>query len=56
MWTLCVQTLYKTGKAFNQRSLEKMAENCETVRAEVEAFKKFVPLVQASASEVALRC
>ncbi|EFJ44217.1 dynein heavy chain 2, partial [Volvox carteri f. nagariensis] len=41
------KVLYKTGKVYAQRGMDKYAENCETVRAEVEAFKKFVPLVQA---------
>lgn len=41
------KTLYKTAKVFQNRELPKNAENCEVVRAEVEAFKKFVPLVQA---------
>jgi hypothetical protein len=45
------QVLYKTAKVFNQRGqgFEKCAENCEAVRQEVEAFKKFVPLVQVGA-------
>ncbi len=42
------QVLYKVGKVMAQRGLEKMAENCESVRQEVEAFKVFVPLVQVS--------
>lgn len=41
------KTLYKTAKVFTNRDLPKNAENCEAVRQEVEAFKKFVPLVQA---------
>ncbi|GLI62391.1 hypothetical protein VaNZ11_005010 [Volvox africanus] len=41
------KVLYKTGKVFGQRGMEKYADNCEVVRAEVEGFKKFVPLVQA---------
>lgn len=40
------QVLYKTGKAFATRGLDKCAENCELLRGEVEEFKKFVPLVQ----------
>ena len=40
------QVLYKTGKAFVTRGLDKCAENCELLRGEVEQFKKFVPLVQ----------
>lgn len=40
--------LYKTAKVFGQRGqgYERCAENCEAMRHEVEAFKKFVPLVQ----------
>ena len=41
------KVLYKTSKVFANRGLEQCAENCEVMRAEVEAFKKFVPLVQA---------
>eukprot|EP00798_Chlamydomonas_sp_ICE-L_P022533 gene22533-29660_t len=41
------KTLWKCGKAFNLRALDKIAENCETTRSEVEGFKKFVPLIQA---------
>ena len=40
------QVLYKTGKVFSGRGLDKCADNCELIRAEVDAFKKFVPLVQ----------
>ena len=40
------KTLYKTAKVFGQRGQEKCAENCEVVRAEVEDFKQYVPLVQ----------
>jgi dynein heavy chain len=40
--------LYKTGKIFAQRGLDKCAENCENIRREVESFKVFVPLVQVS--------
>lgn len=40
------KVLYKQGKTFAMRALDKCAENCETVRTEVEEFKKFVPLVQ----------
>ncbi len=42
------QVLYKMSKVLGQRGLEKCAENCDVVRAEVEAFKTFVPLVQVS--------
>ena len=45
------QVLYKTGKAFATRGLDKCAENCELLRGEVEEFKKFVPLVQVRGSE-----
>ncbi|GLC56009.1 hypothetical protein PLESTB_001054700 [Pleodorina starrii] len=45
--TNAYKVLYKTGKVFGQRGMEKYADNCEAVRAEVEGFKKFVPLVQA---------
>ncbi|KXZ54227.1 hypothetical protein GPECTOR_5g319 [Gonium pectorale] len=46
--TNAYKVLYKTGKVFQQRGgHEKCAENCDIIRAEVEAFKKFVPLVQA---------
>ncbi|GAX80571.1 hypothetical protein CEUSTIGMA_g8008.t1 [Chlamydomonas eustigma] len=41
------KTLYKAAKVFASRGMDKIAENCESIRTEVEAFKTFVPLVQA---------
>ncbi|KAG1679690.1 hypothetical protein FOA52_006209 [Chlamydomonas sp. UWO 241] len=41
------KVLYKQGKVFSTRGLDKCSENCEAIRTEVEDFKKFVPLVQA---------
>jgi hypothetical protein len=40
------QVMYKAGKLFTSRQMEACAANCESIRAEVDAFKKFVPLVQ----------
>lgn len=48
--TNAYKVLFKTAKVFGQRGgLDKCAENCELIREEVEAFKKFVPLVQVRA-------
>lgn len=46
--TNAYKTLYKTSKVFAQRNLSKYSENADTVRQEVEDFKKFIPLVQVS--------
>ncbi len=43
-----LQVLFKTGKVLAQRGATALAANCDAVRAEVEAFRKFVPLVQVS--------
>jgi dynein heavy chain, axonemal len=40
------KVMYKIGKVFGTHGLDKIADNCETVRHQVESFKKFVPLVQ----------
>jgi dynein heavy chain, axonemal len=41
------QVMYKASKAFTQRGLDAVAANADAVRADVEAFKAYVPLVQA---------
>lgn len=45
--TNAFKVMFKMGKVFNNRGLEQQAANCETIRREVEQFKKFVPLVHA---------
>ncbi len=43
-----VRTMHKTGRAFAQRGLQAYANNCETIKAEIEEFQKVVPLLVVS--------
>lgn len=41
------KTMFKMGKAFQLRNLDKCSDNCNKIRDEVEVFKKYTPLVSA---------
>ena len=45
--TNAFKTMFKMGKVFGQRGMNMQVPICDTIREEVEAFKKFVPLVHA---------
>lgn len=55
-----VNTMYKTmikaSKAFNNRGLVKLVENCEDIRREIDDFKKYVPLVQVRPANARFSC
>lgn len=40
------KTVYKAGRAFNNRGATQLAANCDAVRANIEEFRNMVPLVQ----------
>ena len=40
------KAVFKAGRAFAQRGAAQLAANCDAVRADIEAFKGVVPLVQ----------
>ena len=48
--TAAFKVMFKMGKSFNQRQLPDCAKNCDAIRAEIEAFRVYVPLALAMRS------
>ena len=44
---MSVKSLHKTAKAFTNKGLDKCAENCNTTKAKIEDFMKYVPMIAA---------